>query len=147
MTIRATKRLAVLGAAALCLAGCAGMQNVQHMVSSPCHDTTVTFYFESGSEAVTDVGRQIIAATAHQLKSCKVKELKLVGLADPAGSAQINLTLSQHRADNVLDAFVKAGLPVPKYSLIAAGDKGAVTANGVVEPVRRRVDATVVVRR
>ncbi len=59
----------------------------------------------------------------------------------------MNLTLSQHRADNVLGAFVKAGLPVPKYTLVAAGEKGAVTASGAVEPVRRQVEATVVVDR
>jgi len=76
-----------------------------------------------------------------------VRELSLVGLADPTGAPEANLALSQKRADNVLAAFVHAGLPVPKYTLVAAGDKGAVTPSGAVEPVRRQVDATVVVSR
>jgi outer membrane protein OmpA-like peptidoglycan-associated protein len=76
-----------------------------------------------------------------------VKDLNLVGLADPTGSPQVNLALSQHRADNVLEAFVKAGLPVPKYTLVAAGQNGAVTAGGAVVPVRRQVDVTVVMAR
>ena len=76
-----------------------------------------------------------------------MRELSLVGLADPTGAPEANLALSQKRADNVLAAFVHAGLPVPKYTLVAAGDKGAVTPSGAVEPVRRQVDATVVVSR
>ena len=126
------------------LAGCA----TQHRVvatASPCQNTTVTLYFESGSETLTSAGQQIVGLTAKRLQGCRVRELSLVGLADPSGSAQVNLALSQHRADNVLSAFVKAGLPVPKYTLLAAGQKGAVTASGAVEPVRRQVDVTVVV--
>ncbi len=128
-------------AASACLAGCA---NVRQAANSPCQDTTLTLYFETASETLTDAGQQIVTLTAKRLAGCRVRELKLVGLADPAGLAATNLTLSQHRADNVLTAFVKAGLPVPKYTLVAAGQKGAVTASGAIEPVRRQVDVTVV---
>jgi len=130
-------------------AGLAGCNTARPLVasSSPCQNTTVTLYFESGSEMLTDAGKQIVGLTAKRLQGCKVRELSLVGLADPTGSPQVNLTLSQHRADNVLTAFVHAGLPVPKYNLVAAGQKGAVTSSGAVEPLRRQVDVTVVVDR
>lgn len=137
---------AAIGGAALCLAGCASLHKAPQ-VASRCRDTTVTLYFESGSETLTDDGAQIVTMTAHRLQGCPVRELSLVGLADPKGSPEINLTLSQHRADNVLAAFVHAGLPVPKYTLVAAGEKGSVAPNGAVEPVRRQVDATVVISR
>ena len=130
-----------------CVTGCAAMHNRLQASSSPCQNTTVTLYFETGSETLTDAGRQIVGLTAKHLSGCNVRELQLLGLADPTGSAQTNLTLSQHRADNVLAAFVKAGLPVPKYTLVAAGQKGAVAPNGAIEPVRRQVDATVVIDR
>ena len=84
-----------------------------------------------------------MAATAQRLRTCKVIEIRLLGLADATGSPQANLDLSKRRADNVLAAFVKAGLPVPKYTLVAAGDKGAVNAQGATEPVRRRVNVVV----
>lgn len=138
--------LAAVAAAALGVAGCASLHEPQR-VASRCRDTTVTLYFESGSETLTSAGDQIVTVTAQRLKGCPVQELSLVGLADPKGSPEVNLTLSQHRADNVLAAFVHAGLPVPKYSLLAAGQKGAVAPNGAIEPVRRQVDATVVIRR
>jgi len=130
-------------------AGLGGCANHRALVTtnSPCQNTTVTLYFESGSETLTDAGRQIVGLTAKRLQGCQVKELSLLGLADPTGSAQVNLTLSQHRADDVLAAFVHAGLPVPKYTLVAAGQKGAVTASGAIEPVRRQVDVTVVIDR
>ena len=138
---------AALGAAMLCLAACAGVRKVQRMVYSPCRNTTVTLYFETGSDTLTDDGRQIVTITAHRLQGCEVRELSLVGLADPTGSPAANLALSERRADHVLTAFVHAGLPVPKYRLVAAGENGAVAPNGAVQPVRRQVDATVVIGR
>ena len=137
--------LGLAGLAGLTLAGCSSVRQVA--AASPCHDTPAALYFEEGSENLTDAGRQIVSMTAQHLKGCKVRELRLVGLADPTGSPQINVALSQHRADNVLAAFVHAGLPVPKYTLIAAGERGAVTASGAVVPVRRQVDVTVVIDR
>ena len=140
------RRLLLAMAVATGLAGCTTLKT-RVAVNSPCQNSTATLYFESGSEALTDAGNQIIALTAKRLKGCNVRELRLLGLADPTGSAQVNLTLSQHRADNVLAAFVREGLPVPKYTLVAAGQKGAVAPNGAIEPVRRQVDVTLVVDR
>ena len=144
---RIVKRVLMAAMAGAWLTGCETMHHGRQLASSPCHDTTTTLYFEAGSETLTEAGNQVVALTAQHLKGCKVRELRLVGLADPAGSVAVNATLSQHRADNVLTAFVHAGLPVPKYTLVAAGERGAVTANGSVVPVRRQVDATVVIDR
>ncbi len=141
------KRLLLAAIAGAWLTGCQSMGHMQQRASSPCRNTTVTLYYEAGSETLTDAGQQIVTLTAQHLKGCKVQELSLVGLSDPAGSPEINQTLSRHRAENVLAAFVRAGLPVPKYNLVAAGERGAVTASGAVAPVRRQVDATVVVGR
>ena len=142
-----SKRVLLAATAACALAGCESLHNAQRSINSPCRDTKLTLYFEPSSETLTDAGRQIVELTARRLRGCSVKELSLLGLADPTGSSAVNLTLSQHRADNVLESFVKAGLPVPKYTLVAAGDKGAVTAGGAVVPVRRQVDVTVVIAR
>ena len=142
MTGSRTRTLALIGAATLMASGCA---SVHRMTAGPCHDTTVSLYFETGGDVVPPIGQEIVAATAKRLRGCQVRELTLLGLADASGSSANNLELSKRRADNVLSSFVKAGLPVPKYTLVAAGDKGAVDAAGVAEPVRRRVDVTVVV--
>ena len=139
--------LAAAGAALIGLQACSSVDRMRGWMGSPCHDTTVSLYFDTGSDAVPDLGLQIVGATAKRLRQCRVREIRLLGLADSSGSPEANLDLSKRRADHVLDAFVSAGLPVPKYTLTAAGDKGAVTAKGAIEPVRRRVDVTVAVGR
>jgi outer membrane protein OmpA-like peptidoglycan-associated protein len=141
-----THRIA-LGAAAvaaLSVAGCESVHKVQSAVYSPCHPTGLTLYFEPSSDQLTSDGLQIVKVTARRMRGCKVSELRLVGLADPAGTPQDNIELSRRRADHVLDAFVREGVPAPKYTLIARGDAGALGPGGVVQPVRRRVDVTVV---
>ena len=58
-------RLALAASAATVLTGCAGVDRmVRH--ESPCHDTSVTLYFESASDQPTDIGRQVITATARE---------------------------------------------------------------------------------
>lgn len=147
MTRRIALRLAAAGAGLITAYGCASVERISGWSPSPCHDTTVSLYFESASDTVSDVGLQIIDATSKHLRGCKVSEIKLLGLSDATGSPSDNLDLSKRRADHVLDAFVRAGLPVPKYTLVAAGGNGAVTPQGAVEPLRRRVDVTVSARK
>ena len=133
MTYLAARRLSAAGMAALALGGCA---NMRHMGASPCRDTTVTVYFQEGADSVPDIGRQVIAATAHRLKSCPVTELRLLGLADAAGTPADNLDLSKRRAESVLNAFVQEGLPIPHYTLVAAGERGSVAPGAEVLSVR-----------
>jgi outer membrane protein OmpA-like peptidoglycan-associated protein len=138
-----------LGAAALLVVGaCTSTKRAESgAAASPCRDTTVTLYFATDSDVIPDEGGEIIKATAKQLNRCKVHEIELLGLADPTGAPQTNLDLSKRRADHVLDAFVHAGLGVPRYTLTAAGANGAVNSTGAVEPIRRRVDVTVKMER
>ncbi len=137
-------RLAAAGVVVVTAAGCAVMHRSH---SGRCQDTTVTLYFETGSDQVSPIGREIIAATASRLRPCPVGDLRLLGLADPVGAAQSNLELSKRRAENVRAAFDHTGLPYDHFTLVAAGDRGAERPNGEIEPVRRRVDVTVMMRR
>lgn len=136
-------------AAAMALGACSHMPlgHPKVIQTNACSATTVSLYFEPGSDDVTKLGRQIIGEAAKQLRGCPVQELMLVGLADPAGSPENNLELSRRRAEHVRDAFLAAGLPVERFTLAAAGDVGAVRPSGAIEPVRRRVDVTVVMKK
>jgi outer membrane protein OmpA-like peptidoglycan-associated protein len=146
MTKAGSVRMVAVAAALAALAACNTMPK-SHLslgggAASSCQEQSLTLYFDTNSDALTDAGRQLVDITSRKLKSCKVRELRLIGLSDPAGAAQANLELSQRRADHVLNAFVRAGVPIPHYTLVARGDAGAVAPNGAVEPVRRRVDVT-----
>lgn len=153
MTKAEAGRIAAAALAAVALTACKhthpttgpGQVSLPILTPSGCREQSLTLYFDSGSDALTDAGRQLVADTSKQLKSCTVEELRLVGLSDPAGTPKANLELSQRRADHVLDAFVRNGTPIPHYTLVARGDAGAVAPSGAVEPVHRRVDVTVVV--
>jgi outer membrane protein OmpA-like peptidoglycan-associated protein len=143
------KALALPALAAAALGGCSHMpmHHPKVLEQSACNDTTVSLYFEPGSDAVAGIGRRIIAETAKRLKGCPVRELNLVGLADAGGTPEANLEISKRRAEHVRDAFIASGLPVERFTLSASGEEGAVRPSGVVEPVRRRVNVTVVMQR
>ena len=147
MTLTDFTRLAAAGLTIAALAACKTAPPGFAGAQGRCHDESLTLYFDTDSAALTDAGRQLVGLASRRLHDCPVKELRLVGLADPAGTPAANLQLSQRRADTVLEAFVRSGTQVGHYTLVARGDQGAVTPSGAVEPVRRRVDVTAVVGR
>jgi len=152
MAVRAKWAVCALGLTVVALGGCAQMGAARSHVSNmfdkrPCENVDATFYFESGSADLSDPAKQIVAETAKQVGNCQVGELRLVGLADPAGAPAANIELSNRRAQAVLDAYVAQGVNIPSYHIVAAGERGAQGASGVVEPIRRRVEATLVVGR
>lgn len=131
-------------AAATALAGCSTSRERSALVRSPprCADQTVAIYFEPWSAEITPEGRSVINAAAGSLRSCQVRAVEVLGLADAAGDPQANLQLSQRRALSVSSALASAGLPAAEFKLAAAGQQGAVTADGKTAPLRRRVDVT-----
>ena len=135
--------IAILAATALAGCGATGGDRAK-LVKTPvkCADQTVQIYFEPRSAEVTPEGRSVIDAAAAALRTCHVRAVEVLGLADAAGAPQANLELSQARALSVSSALAAAGLPAAEFQLAAAGQQGAVTADGKTAPLRRRVDVT-----
>ena len=77
------------------------------------------------------------------LKTCDVRRVQVLGLADATGGSAANLSLSQQRARSVAQALNTAGLPAPVFDVAAAGDVGAVTTEGAAEPLRRRTEVAI----
>jgi outer membrane protein OmpA-like peptidoglycan-associated protein len=140
------RTIGALAMGAALLAGCQTTQHPRVIGTNPCQDTTATLYFEPSADSLTPAGREIVKVTAQHLHGCPVQELSILGLSDPAGAPQANLELSKRRAEHVRDAFLAAGLDVHEFTIRAAGAAGAESAAGAVEPVRRRVDVTVVMK-
>jgi peptidoglycan-associated lipoprotein len=141
MTLRATTSAAiimVLGLSA-CASGPTGRDRI--VKAAPhCVDQTVQIYFEAESAEVTKEGRAVLRAAAAQSKPCKVASVDVLGLADGVGTAVANLDLSKRRAQSVTAALTTAGLPAGEFKVSAAGQAGAVTADGAAKPLRRRAD-------
>ncbi len=136
----------VTGLAALVgLSACTTMRNARdRIVRAPaaCQDVNIPIYFEADAAELTPEGRRVISLQAAEARRCKVERVVVVGLADAAGDPAANLALSKARAASVTDALMKAGLPPAEFDLAAAGQAGSVTADGKLQPVRRRADIT-----
>jgi peptidoglycan-associated lipoprotein len=142
------RTIVIAGLAGLTLAGCGwtpGMRDRSELVAepSPCMAKRFEVYFAEGEARLTQPALQAIGLTATQLQSCDIRSVKVVGLADAQGGAAANQTLSERRAVAVAEALVAAGWPTPAFEVIAAGDTGAVTAEGTNEPLRRRTEVLV----
>ena len=139
------RALAVAIGVVLTLGACASIRSARdRIVRAPptCKDVAIPIYFEPNAAEVTPEGRKLIAAEAARAKPCKVDSVRVLGLADAAGEPAANLELSKQRAASVAAAIMQAGLPQAEIDLSAAGQTGAVTAEGQVQPVRRRADVT-----
>ncbi len=142
------RTIVIAGLAGLTVAGCGwtpGMRDRSALVAepSPCMAKRFEVYFAEGEARLTQAALQAIGLTATQLQGCDIRSVQVVGLADAQGGAAANQTLSERRAVAVAEALVAAGWPTPAFEVIAAGDTGAVTAEGTNEPLRRRTEVLV----
>lgn len=137
--------LLTAAAAVVTLGGCSTVQNARaRLVRAParCVDQTVQIYFEPQSAELTHEGRLVIDQAASQARGCRVTGVDVLGLADAAGAPDANLELSKRRADAVAQALAANGLPAADFQIGAAGQVGAITADGRAAPLRRRADVT-----
>jgi peptidoglycan-associated lipoprotein len=131
--------------AAAALGGCGTMGGRDRVVKQApaCPDQRVQIYFEPDSAVVTDEGRAVLAQAAEAAKGCRVKTVKVLGLADAVGARDANLELSKRRADSVTAALAATGLPAAEFEVAGAGQAGAVTPSGEARLLRRRADVLV----
>jgi peptidoglycan-associated lipoprotein len=138
----------VLLTAGLAAAGCAatsGYKERSDLVSDPpaCADKRFEVYFVPDRATLTDAARQAIGMTATQLQACRIKHVKVTGLADArSGTAAANQSISEQRARTVAEALAGAGLPAPAFDIEASGAQGAVVG-GVNDPLRRRTEVLI----
>jgi hypothetical protein len=109
-----------------------------------CSDGRFSIYFAEGSDRLTEPARQVIAARARVLRTCRIREVRVIGLSDASGAAESNLSLSQKRARRVAEALAAEGLPRPVFEVRGAGAWGA-TRDGREIPVRRRAEVVLAV--
>lgn len=135
--------------AAVAVSGCGAANGVfrdrEALVTTPgaCGTRTFEVYFDENEARLTSAARQAMVLTATQLQPCRIKHVRVTGLADArSGTAQSNLTLSQRRAMAVVEALEAQGWPAPAFDVGAVGDTGA-AAGGINEPLRRRTEVIV----
>lgn len=114
--------------------------------STACSTQRFDIYFTEAQARLTEPAREAIGLYAARLQDCDIRSVNVTGLASATGDSAANRDLSERRAVAVTDALAAAGWPVPVFSLEAEGDAGAVTADGVAQPLRRRTEVVVEAR-
>lgn len=141
--MKASPLAVVLLSTGLAVAACSSApRGRDRIVSTPqrCQDQTVQIYFEGESAEVTRESGAVIRQAAATAAGCLVKSVSVLGLADAAGEPGANMELSKRRAQSVTAALASAGLPEAEFRVSAAGQTGAITADGRTAPLRRRAD-------
>jgi outer membrane protein OmpA-like peptidoglycan-associated protein len=148
MTASRLSPIALL-AGALALSACAtGPLTRDQLVAEPsvCAAKSFEVYFQESAAGLTPAARQAIDLVADQMSACDITQVTVIGLASATGTPEANLTLSQRRAQSVAAEFERKGWPAPAFQVEAAGDAGAVTADGTMEPLRRRTQVFIEAR-
>ena len=137
----------VLGAAALLLAlgACSTARNGDDTPApafnpAACGERDFVIYFDEGSSDLTDEARRIIDLQARDIRGCYIEGVRIIGLADQdEGNAESTRALSVRRVEVLVDYLAtRSGWPRSRFQMLATGERGAVTADGLDVPVRNR---------
>lgn len=132
--------LALLAAGCAALPGAPGYEGPVVATPDACSDLTASIYFDSDSATLTPDARELLRAVAAQAESCRFSVVTVYGLSDPVGAPAANVALSKRRAEVVTRQLAQLGFNEVTFKLVAAGAAGAITPQGEVAPLRRRVD-------
>jgi outer membrane protein OmpA-like peptidoglycan-associated protein len=98
-------------------------------------------FFPLGSTMLGEQDRQTLAAAAGVYKTKANATVTVTGYTDTVGSPELNMRLSQARADAVKNVLVQNGVPAGSITTSASGDSGLLveTAAQTNESRNRRV--------
>lgn len=86
---------------------------------------------KSGSQDLLSTGETEIVRLARKIRQehSNIESVQVIGHTDPMGAKDLNLRLSQNRAETVRSILVSAGLPAEKVSAQGVGDSQLVVSN------------------
>jgi len=109
----------------------------------------VKLYFDFDVDVPSPEARDVIGRVVQSMQVCGWSGLAITGHADRSGSDKYNIDLSMRRAKNVADLVSAAGVSASAVTVDAKGESepAVQTADGVREPLNRRVEVTNASRR
>lgn len=138
----------IFGAAAvLALAACAsatggnsGAPAAAAVDPAACAQRDFVIYFDEGSRELTAEAQRVIDLEASAIRGCNIESVRIIGLSDQdEGNAETTRQLSVERAEVLADYLARrSSWPRSRFQLLATGERGAVTAEGLDVPVRNR---------
>ena len=102
--------------------------------------------FDPGSATVSAEAQPVLDDIAEILKRCPTVSVQIAGYTDSQGRDQMNLDLSQSRADAVLEGLQSRRIPVAEFIAIGFGEAGPIADNGteVGREANRRIEFTLI---
>ena len=81
-------------------------------------------YFQERSANLDGPARGVVANAARQAQQDSSAPVSVIGYTDSAGSPQVDVVLSQKRAQAVADALVADGVPASRLTRTGRGQTG-----------------------
>jgi len=115
------------------------------LAAQPARATKFTLYFVEGKDEFTEQSQQDVYRILTEIAQRPVPDVLVIGHTDTVGSDQANDVLGQQRADIVRAALIRLGVPADDIHALSRGKRSLAvpTANGVAEPLNRRVEIIV----
>lgn len=131
--------------AALALSACAtAPETFAEFDPSACYERSFNIYFEADEDQLSAPAREAIDTVQGQLRGCHIESVRILGLAEAEGTARAAVDLSARRALYVAQYMERErGWSQDKIQTLAAGEAGAVTEEGLAQPMRRVARITV----
>lgn len=100
--------------------------------------------FDSSSSTLKPAGANTLTGVAMVLKEYPKTAVNVVGYTDSSGTRQLNMTLSQQRADSVGSSLITQGVAANRIRTTGAGPDNPVASNSTTEgkAQNRRVEIT-----
>ena len=98
--------------------------------------------FDSGKSQLMPEGQRSMAKLAEVFKQDPKRKATIEGYTDSVGAAELNLALSQRRADSVMTALLSLGVPLDRLSVLGHGEEMPVASNDTAagRQMNRRVE-------
>ena len=115
------------------------------LAAQPARPQSFTLYFVEGKDEFTAQSQQDVYRILTEIAQRPVPDVLVIGHTDTVGSDQANDVLGQQRADIVRAALIRLGVPADDIHALSRGKRSLAvpTANGVAEPLNRRVEIIV----
>jgi outer membrane protein OmpA-like peptidoglycan-associated protein len=111
---------------------------------APAAPAPLVVYFDVGSITIRNEDKAVLDHASRAYSEGKPIVMILTGTADRTGGAEVNLDLSQRRAEAVLKGLLARGIPADRFQVLAKGETElpVPTNAGVAELQNRRVEIT-----
>ena len=103
-----------------------------------------TLRFEEGSARIDAASGELVDEVARALRPCLGSIIAITGHTDASGPEVGNLELSRARADAVLQALVRRGIPADGLRARGVGSREPVDGLEATDPANRRIEFSVV---